>query len=670
MNGGLTLCRHCGALEPPTVSALRAAAQTPQGADDWLTANVGELLAVCRWMAVHDEALAALLTKGPLVWQALHSAMGEVWANPARDTAEALDVTEFVARWGRPHSLSVGFPKMLKYGLLAVAMPEAQSEIYAAVLARLRPTFGGAAGAGLHREGWIYLLADAATAASQAYDTVTSVALWDEAWQLIDELPLDHERSTTAVGHIATGYATAVGNLPSRGADRPALMDTAMERLATATDRTVGNAASTAVMAHIVRLGLAQAQIWYLRRVFHMIGGIAAENRRLELLDRTERAMWKYLPPREPAFWTHDPADLPENLKAAVARLYLDTAGAAALFDRDRSTAAAETALRLSIRPHHRFRALLGIAWSEPSLARRVAHYERLLRETRNDLYGSVSPWQQDAMSARLASACRQLSTRLERAGRSTAAWFWRREGSWWSDRPRVDARATRPTGPLDTEVAGAAPPIGGEVESGGAADSGTTAKITGLVRSIAAEDLSALVQSVMTIVTGPVDIQELEAAVAAINDWQPSLRRPWPSRLEPAQCHTTDHFRRALLESAYEIAAGYVTDLRPELLNMLARQVALGPADRLAVAQEALAASLEAARWTEATEALRVILAVAIDAGDGAAIAYSVHAICGIVQYAVTQSRGTADLIDVARQMTAISTRVATFLVSRSGDA
>ena len=665
MNGGLTLCRHCGALEPPTVSAFRTAAQTAAGTDDWLAANAAELLAACRWLSVHDEALAALLARRPRVRPALHSVMGEAWADPERDVTEALDVTEFVALWGRPHSLPAGFSKLLKHGL-AAAKPEAQNEIYVAVLACLRPTFGGAAGAGLRRVGWIYLLADAANAAHQVRDEEASTALWDEAWQLIDELPPYHEASTAAVGHIATGYATAVGALSPQRADWDVLLNIALERLMTAARRTEGNAASTALAAHVVRLGLSQTLIWYRRSVNGLVGWITAGNRRLELAEQAERAMWKYLPPREPAFCTHDPADLPEDLKAAVARLHLEIAEAAANFDRDRSAAAAQTALRLSVRPHHRFGALIGIARIEPNLAQRVVHYEQLLRETHNDLYGKVSSWRQGWMSARLADACRDLGMKLTMVGRPTAAWFWRREGASWSTRSRSAARVPQSARSLDTEMADVAPSRGDEMPVNGAADGGTTAPIARLVRNIETENVPGLVLNAMTMATGPADMEVLQAASAAIDDWQPDLRRRRLGRLEPAERRTADDFRRSLLESADELAAGYAAYLRPELLNMLSRQAVLGQADRLAVAEEALAVSLEAARWTEAIQALRVILAVAVDAADGAATAYSVHAICGIIQYAVTQSRGTADLIDVARQMTEISTRVATFLATR----
>ncbi|WP_426513154.1 hypothetical protein ACPPVO_22510 [Dactylosporangium sp. McL0621] len=43
-------------------------------------------------------------------------------------------------------------------------------------------------------------------------------------------------------------------------------------------------------------------------------------------------------------------------------------------------------------------------------------------------------------------------------------------------------------------------------------------------------------------------------------------------------------------------------------------------------MAEETLAVSLEAARWAEAIKALRVILAVAIQADDAAAAAHTVH--------------------------------------------
>ncbi len=51
MNGGLTFCGYCDVLEPPAVSALRTAAQTAAGTNDWLAANVAGLLAACRWVS-------------------------------------------------------------------------------------------------------------------------------------------------------------------------------------------------------------------------------------------------------------------------------------------------------------------------------------------------------------------------------------------------------------------------------------------------------------------------------------------------------------------------------------------------------------------------------------------------------------------------------------------
>ena len=251
--------------------------------------------------------------------------------------------------------------------------------------------------------------------------------------------------------------------------------------------------------------------------------------------------------------------------------------------------------------------ALLGIARSEPNLARRVAHHERMLHETRNSLYGRVSLWQQDAMSARLTNAFRHLGSNLERVGRPTAAWFWRREGAWWSTRPRSTARTVWSAGPLDTEVADAALSVGNEVAEGDVADGGTNAQLAWLVRKIAAENAPGVVLTVMAMVTDSADIEILQSATQIIDDWHPGRRCSRPGRLEPAKRRTADDFRRSLLEDADEVAAGYAAYLRPELLNKLARQAALGSAERLAVAEEALAVSLEAARWTEASEALRV---------------------------------------------------------------
>ncbi|MFE3636066.1 CHAT domain-containing protein [Streptomyces sp. NPDC059168] len=675
METHLTLCAHCGAREPPAVLAVRVAANTAAGMNDWLATNdVAEQLAVCRWVSVHDQKLAAVLAKHRSVRQALHHVMADTWEDPAREMQAALDTTEFVALWGRPHSLPAEFSRVLKRTLRAVPEPHAQSKIYAAVLSRLRPTFGGDAGLGLRRVGWIYLLTDAAKAAFRARYVGTSVALSDEAWRLIDELSPYHKNSAAAVGHIATVYAASVGHLKPRGADWPVLLDTAMERLTTVSDWISQNTESTAIASLVVRLGVAQAQIWYLRTDAGLTGWLTGASRRLELLDGAERAMWEHLPRDEVAFWTRDPVDLPENLKIAITRLYLEVIGAAALVDPDRSSTAAQTALRLGTRPHHRFGALLGIAQSEPNLARREAHYARLLRETRDDLYRRASPWQQNLMNVRACQACLELATTLDKVGRPTAAWFWRRERAAWSN--RHGGGQAWPTDPLDPDVADTSLPLDIQDEEGHIRDEaaigdevagvGGVNEIAGLLEAIAAEHAGALVQKVMKMIESRRDFEILQSAAAVLDDWRPDRRRPRSGRLESAHCHTAEDFRRSLLESADEIAAGYSTYLRPELLNKLAREAALKPAQRLTVAEEALAVSIEAARWTEATQALRVMVEIAVDASDGSAAANIVHHLCGLVKHAVTQARGTADLIDVARQMAAITTRVATFLAAR----
>ena len=64
MNGGLTFCGHCGMLEPPAVSALRAAAQTAAGTNTWLAANAAELLAACRWVSVHRITMRRSMRSG------------------------------------------------------------------------------------------------------------------------------------------------------------------------------------------------------------------------------------------------------------------------------------------------------------------------------------------------------------------------------------------------------------------------------------------------------------------------------------------------------------------------------------------------------------------------------------------------------------------------------
>ncbi|GGM76867.1 CHAT domain-containing protein [Dactylosporangium sucinum] len=666
-------CPHCGDVEPAAVSALRAAAWRAADIKDWLVSNGNDALPACRWVSVHDHELLARLSTRPSIRDALYEAMARAWGAGGD---EALEVTEFAALWGDPRNLPGGFPIRLKRGLQD-REPRTVHEAYTSVVARLRPVFGGEAGAGLRRIGWIYLLADAAQAAFRAHDVTTAVRLWDETWLLIDELPATHVLSAQAVGHFATGYAAAVGHLRLPDAEWDTILDTAMERLTTAAGWLEDVEPSIAVASQVLGLGLSRAQICYVRMVNGLVGWITGEGRRLELLDQAEAEMWEYLPRDTPAFWTKDAADLPEGLRDAVARLNLERVGAAAVVRRDRLPAAAADALRLSTRPHHRFGALVGVARNEPNLARRVTQCERLLRETRDELYGKANAWQREAIRSRLADACRDLSVKLEHAHRPTAAWFWRREGQSWADRPGEHGQSRRPgrrsrraagPGPV-TDLGPAQGPgeaAGGLVDEEGMPSPATNGGLAGIARNIDTEQAPGLVLSIMALVSTRADADTLRAAIALVDAWDPPLRRSRPGRLPPGDCGTVFDLRRTLLEAADEIAVGYGAYLRPELLNLLARQEGLTPAERLRVAEEALATSLEAAQWVQATSALRVILAVAIDAGDDRAAAYAVHAVCGIVQYAVTQSRGTADLIDLARQMTSTSTRVATILASR----
>ncbi|MEV0430086.1 hypothetical protein [Micromonospora sp. NPDC050495] len=666
MDTCLTVCDHCGAPEPEVVPVLRAAVSSAGAVDSWLRANPGAVLSTCRWVSTHDRALADRLHLRPAVRAALYVAMTD--ALTAGE--ESLDVVEFVARWGRPPRLPDGFSRHLAAGL-DTSDPRVLDEAYRAVVARLRPVFGGEAGAGLHRMGWLYLLGDAAQAAFRAHDVPGSVALLDEAWQLIDELPRGNEFSVKAVGFLATNYASSVGHLPPRHAEWDLLLDTAADRLAVATAWLKGRAPSISVAALALRIGISQAQLWYVRTVNGRVGWITGEARRLELLDQAEATMWEYLPSSAPAYWSRNVADLPDSLKDTAVRLQTEKIGAAAVVSQDRSPDAAEVALRLGTLPHHRFAALIGIARGERNLARRVAHLEGLLRETRAGLYDRASAWQRETMRSRLTAACWDLAAKLEVAGRTTAAWFWRREGKAWSDRSSGRGRARRvnrrrgwagtraPLAEIDRIVEDEG--VGAEATNGGVTSPG----ISRLGHNILTEQAPGLALTVMAMVRNGADEPELRQATVLVDGWHPPRRRARRRRLAPASCRTAAEFRRTLLEAAEEIAAGYAGYLRPELLNLLARQEALAPGERLEVAQEALAASLEAAQWGEAAAALRVILAIAVEAGDSGATRYAVHALCGIVQHAVTQSRGTADLIDLARQMTSISTRLATFLAS-----
>ena len=661
-----TFCDHCGAAEPPAVPVLRAAVTSGPAVDRWLRGNPGAVLPTCRWVSSHDPALAERLHQRPAVRAALYVALTD-----ALKTAEdLLDVVEFVARWGRPYRLPGTFATGVARGLPA-ADPPALAATYRAVVDRLRPVFGGEAGARLSRTGWLYLLGDAAQAAFRGHDVPGAVALWEEAWPIIEELPRGNEASAKAVGFIAANYASAVGHLPLQDPEWELRLETAADRLAVAATWLKGCPASTSIAAVALRIGMAQAQLWYVRMVNGQVGWITGETRRLELLDQAEAAMWEYLPSSDPAYWSRNLADLPDPLKDAMVRLQTDKIGAAALVSRERSAEAAELALRLGTLPHHRFAALVGVTRGEPNLARRVAHLEELLRETRGGLYERATPWHQETMRSRLAAACVDLAAKLEVARRTTATWFWRREGRGWSEGSSGRGRARRayrnrgwaggpaPLAELDRILDDAE---GDAEETGGVVASRGLARVRHNIRT---EQAPGLTLTVMAMIRNGADEQELRQAALLVDEWQPPRRRARRHRLAPAACRTAAECRRALLEATEEIAAGYAGYLRPELLNLLARQEALTPGDRLEVAQEALAASLEAAQWGEAAASLRVILAVAVDAGDEAATRSAVYALCGIVQHAVTQSRGTADLIDLARQMTSVSTRLAAFLAA-----
>ncbi|WP_028804785.1 CHAT domain-containing protein [Streptomyces sp. 142MFCol3.1] len=639
---------------------------------------------VCRWALSHDPALFESLRRQP----ATRAVLMDVAARRLRaergsvrgDLEAAISVMALVPLCDQ-QGLVPDFSVQVKQ-LLAKDVADAgvQARVWDRLVELLRPMVGQGRAMVGSRRGWPYLLTQAGTAMFRARRLADSYRLLEEAWPHVGELAPGRVGTAKAVGHMATMYMSTVCHLPAPWDEEwDGRVAEAARRLEQARELLVQHSPSEDVASALLNLGLSKAQSWYMLRRRGRVGWIDGETQRLAALQEAEQDMWGSLPPeailadRDDG---HARSRLPARLRDAEVRLHLDSAAALyATGDHAQAMRSARKALELSSQLHHVLDAALTLARSEPKLPDKIAHWESLFRYAHEGELEGLNDWQREKTMRRLAQAADELGDVLYREKRSTAAWFWKRQAHLWQpsadgpdhladereDEDLAEAEFSA-VGSAQTPVVGAKPVAEAPRQRGGGAD--PTVLLQDALRR---QNIPGIVLVLMTWAASTDPLHEQLRVLHLVEQWRPPRRRPRPGRPPLDTCTTAEQAVRAALELADEFACIYTPWLRADLLNRLVRYPGqdLSVADRREIAGEAYEAAVTSGRWGQALRALQPLLGIAEHAGDVKAINTAVRQIHDIARRSLSEATGTADLIDLAHQVSKASLRLAGWLAS-----
>lgn len=610
----------------------------------WISRRRAELLELLRTAREQDPALYLRLRGDEAIRETLSDLIPPMWRDgrPQPD----VDAMDGLVEWmlsGSPLRLTPRFGQLVSDLLSSNNVGPARAECYNLLVDRVRPTFGGQLSMDMRREGWVFLLADAAKANHRDESAEIAHKLAGEAWACRNYLSPGTPETAKTLSHLASLFGASVGNLKTRQLGEEdfdqafAIIDEAEESI-TAIEDPIEVAKAAA------GLGIARSQLWYVRKRRGLTGTVTAEERRVEVLTAAEDAVRRFVAPSAEG----DYSALPAALRLVTTRLLGDLAGAAKFTgDSELAQRAARDASVLNDRPHQRLNLLLTTARSHNSVKERLRCDEAVLREIDAGALAGLNDWQRERFQNRLKQECVDLARDLRKTQMNTAAWFWERQRQEWSTKSAElssSGTSERSVAQVTVPAAPAAPiPWPENVE-----------------RCLREENVAGLVICLMKAATGLREkVSVLSAVLARVDDWRPPARCAVEDRMLPDQCVTHSDIEIAALQLAAEFSEAYVTFMGPQVRIWLARLKRLPSGRRREWAQRTFDLAEKTERWGHALDAQDILIELACDGADSGVETY-VAAFQGIVRRWLVSATGAADLIDVSKEITKRCTRTA----------
>lgn len=583
------------------------------------------------------------------------------WAYaPTHPDPDAIDLTVKVLTSGVPPRLTHSDAIWLKELVFeTVKDVHGRAECYRELINELRSVFEYGDGVG---GGWVNILTDAGKVSYGARQGVSSEQFLDLAWKRRTFLASGTEITAKAIAHIATLYGSSVCAIPDSD-DREKLMDIALARLKEARQLVLEHA--SALRIELIRLGICAGMIWYERIRKGRIGWLDGAEQRWDQQRQAEIDFWGteglFLPDdKHPSH--NDYARLDSMTKRDLGRLLSDMAGSAEILgEHEVASHYAHHALQLSQWAGHELRARLSLARLEQlDPMTQVYRYEELLRDVMNGAVVELSPRQQGDAYQRLADGALTLTKTLNNLKHQTAASFWRWHAAIWRQAASLSLPSANTTkmslSPLRADelksLISSKLPATGISEPVRATRKNASA---GLKRALKRQHVPGLVLTLLELANQcPAPSSDLISLLASVDSWRPSKRGHLAERLPLSECHTANDVARICAEIAAEFAEGYVQYLRPEALNRLAENFSLSSARRQISARDAFREARRTGRWLEAIKAQRILLSEHHKQKNMEGVCTSVSRIRIVVRTALGMARGTADLIDIAQELTA----------------
>ncbi|PTM99298.1 CHAT domain-containing protein [Streptomyces sp. VMFN-G11Ma] len=663
---------------PPVVEDFRAALHSMQDLNAWLECHDEDLDELGVWARNNDSELLRELPRRPEVRVTFERRAEDAWRNTLSSSRVAFWIAEELLCGGLPPSKS----RWVK-GILSEGSGVRRLAVYSDLTDMLRPIYGtGHAKEGIQRGGWVYLLADAGKSAFALKRPEVAVPLYDEAWKARRALRPGTPATAKAIARVAIQYAMAIGYLSDSDATI-GFFDIALDRFQESRSLLLSHVPNPELASEFLEIAIGTDEIWRNRRKRRHVGLLTSAEHRLQAFHVAEADLWAATGRASSAVkpGDYDYASLPKDERPKAARYLLNTAGAAEdAGDFDVALICARKALTLSERSSDRLKSRLALIRLERDRTAMIASYEQLLRDL---VFGDEnSPAQHsDTIRKQLSDAAGEMSKVLARLERPTASWFWSRLSKDLRSRfPREapsagqgDRDSNTPPAPdiAEAESSGPVRATGRAGPSSPApshqADEGWEQRLADRVHT---EHTHGLVLTLLGLANRhPQEVpptSSLLERLAVVDRWRPARRGTRASRLPVEQCRSGTDVVRVCTEIADEFAQGYAPLYRPELLIRLLENGGLAPEQRHVVAEETYQVGLEAGRPRESIKALLELIRLRHQSArpdPARKINDLAAAACDLIQGSLETAHGTADLIDIAQSLTAVSNQLAGLL-------